>query len=55
MLLIGFDENFSIFREIVNFYSVPNSRKCDSRFAKRSQVLSQNVAWSIIIEPENRK
>jgi hypothetical protein len=23
MLLIGFDENFSIFREIVNFYSVP--------------------------------
>jgi hypothetical protein len=39
MLLKGFDQKFSIFREIVNFYSVPKSRKCVSRYAKRSQVL----------------
>jgi hypothetical protein len=55
MLLIGFDQKFSIFREIVNFYSVPKSRKCISRSAKKCQVVRQNVAWSITILPEGRK
>ena len=37
MLLIGFDQKFSIFREIVNFYSVPKSRQCVSRSAKKAK------------------